>query len=177
MMTRPVRIGLIGGVGLILMSPLACCVVAGWIERVLVPDKFLEAVTDSEGGFTRSTGLSWPKSARIIRTGDDHGGFHGDGEFYLVFDTDQETIERWLSGRAPWGAEKWRNGPVPSEIAGHCAFGEGMRRSGEVAQAFDKKSVVFVAKPRGPGGTPWHNGDLMVVDRVGNRVWVSHWDF
>jgi len=52
--------------------------------------------------FYWKTGYWKPWGAKVIATDDDHGGFHGDGEFYYVFQTEDSIIRKWLKGPAPW---------------------------------------------------------------------------
>ena len=103
-------------------------IVAGWfVYRI---------ATDGPGpglGFRNYTGLNWPHEARIVQSADDHGGFQGDGEFSLIFDTDRANIQKWLVGSAPWG--EWQHGPVPGEIGFHCTFGgNGVSWGGKVGE-------------------------------------------
>src|SRR5262245_58018272 len=78
-------------------------------------------VSDPGAEFTKLTGLNWPSDAKIISVGDDHGGFNGDGEFHLVFETDAKSIRSFLESSPPWQGE-WVDGPVPTEIGFHCRF-------------------------------------------------------
>src|SRR4051812_612026 len=80
-------------------------------------------LTSDSAFFLRATGYHIPPSAKIISSGDTHGGFHGDGESYIVLETDRETLDDWIRGTPPWGVASWQTGPVPTEIGFHCAFG------------------------------------------------------
>lgn len=64
--------------------------------------------------FKQSTGFEWPKNAKIITSG--HENYLFDWEFYLVFETDRDVLETWLSSPPPWGVEEWVRGPIPLEI-------------------------------------------------------------
>ncbi len=175
-MAKSARILLIGGVGLFALLPFARFALVARIESELVPRRFREVVADPGADFTKLTGLPWPGAARVVLVGDDHGGFHGDGEFYLVFDVDRETIGGWLSGRPPWNAEAWRSGPVPSDVAGHCWFGGGPGSRANDGVFKDEK-MRYVATSRGPASMPWHNGNLIVIDAKHSRILLSSWDF
>ncbi len=139
-------------------------------------------------GFRFYTGLWWPSNARVIARGDDHGGFHGDGEFYVVFETDEQTIQKWLSGSAPWGQE-WEQGPVPGEIGFHCSFGtlgaswstvngeSRYRGDEELVRLFSSNQTWYAARERGSSSLRWHNGDLFIVDPQAKTVWFCVWDW
>ena len=75
--------------------------------------------------FESETGLTWPSNAVIVSSGDDHGGFHGDGEFHVVFDVDDATLKK-LPGENPLPPlSKWTKGPVPTkheEVCYSCGF-------------------------------------------------------
>ena len=73
--------------------------------------------------FERETGFPWPAKATVIRSGDDHGGFLGDGEFYVVIQVDDTTISQLLQIRPAAPLSNWHSGPVPTEIGFHCSFG------------------------------------------------------
>lgn len=147
--------------------------------------------TDGPGprlGFRNYTGLRWPAEARVVRSADSHGGFHGDGEYFLVFDTDPATLTRWLSGPAPWG--DWHSGPIPGEIGSHCIFGSagvtwGTPAAGpgrycgdeELVRLLGSARVWYSARERGDSSLRWHNGDLLIIDPEAGRVWLSVWDW
>lgn len=134
-----------------------------------VPERFRETVENPGAEFTRYTGLAFPDSAKILTAGDTHGGFNGDGEFYVAFDADRQTIDSWLDDPPPWNQPAWLPGPVPQEIAGHCmdAPREGM----------DSERIRYVAEDFKLASIPWHNGRLLVLDPARGRVVLSWWDF
>jgi hypothetical protein len=173
---------LFGHVVALIVIPVAGCVFD-------VPDRFRETVEDPGSDFERQTGLAWPDNAEILSVDDTHGGFHGDGEFHVVFKTDAETIQEYIKGRAPFEGS-WRNGPVPHEIGVHCNFGsEGVFVIGDsngrteyagdssLIGVLESDEVYFAAKDRGPESIQWHNGHLLVLDPTTNKVWLSVWDF
>ena len=55
-----------------------------------------------------------PSDAKIEKTFDDHGGFHGDGEYFVVISLSnkqyQEFYERIKSN------EKWQNMPIQTDV-------------------------------------------------------------
>ncbi len=139
--------------------------------------------------FADSTGLAWPPNGSLVRSVDSHGGFLGDGEFYVVFDADEATIQKWLEGPAPWGGN-WRHGPIPGEAGIHCSFGtSGVSWGGvvgkpssysgdkELVDLLSSTSVIFAARERCCASLPWHNGNLLIIDPGSRRVWLSVWDF
>ena len=155
------------------------------------PSRFRDTVNNPGEDFVRVTGLEWPSGAKVVRVGDTHGGFNGDGEFYLVFDVDKAMLANWLGTNPPWGGNKWNKGPVPGEIGFHCNFGSSERiytsnqGSGpsqyggdpQLVALLSSEKVLYVARERGAGSIRWHNGDLLVVDSDAGRVWLSVWDF
>jgi hypothetical protein len=148
-------------------------------------------ITDGPGpglGFRHYTGLRWPSEVRVVRSADSHGGFLGDGEYFLVFDADPATLQGWLAGDAPWG--RWERGPVPGEMGFHCKFGGSgvgwggpvggpprYRGDEELVRLLGSDHVWYSARERGSGSLRWHNGDLLVLDLAAGRVWLSVWDF
>ena len=124
--------------------------------------------------------------ARVVRSGDSHGGFQGEGEFYLVFRVDGATIRRWLSGAAPGGGG-WLRGPVPGKVGFHTTFGyepTGFRMPGssytgrgELVRLLGSGEIWYAAWGRGHDSMPWHNGDLLIVDPRTRLVWFSVWDW
>ncbi|MFH1302280.1 MAG: hypothetical protein ABIK07_14565 [Planctomycetota bacterium] len=144
------------------------------------------AVMDPGADFTFYTGLEWPASAVVISSGDIHLDFLGDGEFHLVFDVDQATLEHWLAEAPPWEQREWKHGPVLDEIGWHCGFGaSGMSADPagggpdkkineiELEHVLGSKQIWYVARDRAP---QWEHGDILIVDPEHNRVWYSRWD-
>jgi hypothetical protein len=112
--------------------------------------------------FWQYTGL-WPSNARIVACGDTHGGFHGDGEFYLVIEVDRATMERWLKCPPPWGIS-WMRGPIPRR----GRFG-GVPGAEEVHESRETWSTVRDREPR----WNWTHYDVLIIDPSTNRVWLS----
>jgi hypothetical protein len=151
--------------------------------------QFRATVEDPGRDFTRVTGIPWPRTANVVSVADTHGGLMGEGELYLVFETDRETLESWLAESRPWSSS-WKDGPVPPEIGVHCTFGAGSVvaevgnsvRGGyfgnsTLAPLLGSSSIQYVAAERCCGDLPWHNGNLLIVDLATNRAWLSVWDF
>jgi hypothetical protein len=132
-------------------------------------------------GFSWYTGLDWPQTARVLSYGNSYGGLCGDGEEHLVFETDETTIARWLSGPPPWQAGRWERGPVPREIGRHCDFPEigGPRRASadpDLVAPLDSQEVWYVARERESfEHNPYRQGDLIVLDPRCKKVWWSRW--
>lgn len=87
------RWAMIGAIGLITIGT------ALWLAWLVA----INTISDPGFRFWCHTGLEFPAEARILHEGDSHGGFHGDGEYYLAFEVDDAIIQKWLAGRAPWG--------------------------------------------------------------------------
>ena len=118
--------------------------------------------------FLESSGLQLPTNAQIIESCDDHSGFHWDGEYYLVFNTTSEEIEKYLQ-TTPWN-NQWQKQPVPSDISSNTGL------SNVFADVFESNDIWYVATGK-DGAIPYHNGKLMVIDTERNRVFYSQWDF
>lgn len=180
--------------GVAIALVLALYATAGMLTLVAIPelivrDRFREVVTNPGGDFVRITGLGWPTPAKVLAVDDDHGGFQGEGEFYLVFDASPATLKRWLAGPGPWQAT-WQQGPVPHDVAAHCGFGFRSTEARDAAasrrytQSWDhlrtllsSKNIWYVARERCCESLRWHNGELLAVDPGTGRVWLSSWDF
>lgn len=129
-------------------------------------------VEDPASRFVEYTGLAWPKSAKVVLAGDDHGGWNGDGEFFLVLDADRETLERWLTAVPPWGGPEWQQGAVPHEIAMHCRFGDARTHS----DALSSSDIRYCAEDFKMTDIPWHNGRVLALSTKTGRVYLSWWD-
>lgn len=150
-------------------------------------------VEEAKAKFTNETGLAWPESAKVVSFGDDHGivNMSSEGEFHIVIDADQETIDKFLKSelkapRPEWKFSEWQSGPVPPEIGRHCGFDsmatystharKSINRQ-ETDDVLDSKDIMYSASERCCDTIEWHNGTLLIVDPVKNRVWLSSWDF
>lgn len=144
-------------------------------------------VSDPESGFKHYTGFDWPESARVVSAGEVRLEFLGDGEYYLVFDTDAETISHWLKQPTPWGETDWQQGPVSAEIPRFFNFGvSGMSASvlgteavgpideSQIERLIDSPEIRYAARQRAKNS--WNNGEILLLDPVRNRVWYSRWD-
>ncbi|WP_417396858.1 hypothetical protein [Gimesia chilikensis] len=159
---------------------------------LLPPAKFSQEphhyeVNDPGSDFKHYTGFDWPESARVVSAGEVRLEFLGDGEYYLVFDTDAETFSHWLKQPTPWGETEWRQGPVPAEIPRFFTFGvSGMSASilgteaagpieaSQIERLLDSPEVRYAARQRAKNS--WNNGEILLLDPVQNRVWYSRWD-
>ncbi len=140
--------------------------------------------------FERETGLDWPINATVVSSGDNHGGFMGDGEFHVVLGVDDKAVAELLRSRPTTPLSDWQSGPVPTEIGIHCCFGtEGvsamsmnggpMHYSGdsELEDVLGSDAIMYTAYERCCDEIEWHNGTLLIVDPRHNKVWLSIWDF
>lgn len=144
-------------------------------------------VTDPGSDFKHYTGFDWPESARVVSAGEVRLEFLGDGEYYLVFDTDAETISHWLKQPTPWGETDWQQGPVQTEIPRFFKFGvsgmsapvlgneaAGPIAASQIERLLDAPEVRYAARQRAKNS--WNNGEILLLDPVQNRVWYSRWD-
>lgn len=174
----------------VLAIPIVFCVILADAEPLEFKSGPL--IEDPETGFTQITGLEWPENPEVITLADTHDGFLGDGEFYLIFRTDKETLEEWLSNPPPWENEEWKLGPVPPEIGSHASFGKGSmiigsvgdgpyqyESEGELVDLLKSDKIWYVVKERccGRDSLYFHNGELLIIDLETQRVWLSSWDY
>ncbi|QDT29356.1 hypothetical protein Enr10x_47080 [Gimesia panareensis] len=144
-------------------------------------------VTDPGQDFTLYTGFDWPELAQVVTAGEVRLEFLGDGEYYLVFDTDAGTLARWLQQPVPWGQTAWEQGPVSEEIPRYFGFGvigmsappagvvtEEAIGEEQIQQALSSPETRYVARQRGQDS--WNNGEILLLDPRHNRVWYSRWD-
>jgi len=157
---------------------LAICVMLQFVVlplEIFQTGPFRTTVKDPAAEFTEYTRLRWPESAVVVTVGDDHRGWHGDGEFRLVFDADKETLSQLLAQKPPWGDAEWKSGPVPDEIAGHCFLG--LSNGADYRQGLADRHVRYCAHDFKLSTIPWHNGKLLAIDPNAGRVFLSWWDF
>ena len=126
-------------------------------------------ITDPHGEFNDATGFSLPATAKVVAAGDTHGGFHGDGELYLVFKTDPATVQKWLDSIPPWKQTEWLTGPVPGDISGHCMDAP--------TTGMNSTTIKYVAEDFRLSSIEWHNGRLLVLNPETGDVTLSWWDF
>jgi hypothetical protein len=125
-------------------------------------------IDDERKHFYESSGFRLPADAEIVLSCDDHGGFHGDGEYYLVFDVTEQDIQSYLQ-TSFWNQE-WQRGAVPKEVSFHTALSKWANNT------FNSSQIWYIAENRNTM-IPFHNGRLMLIDTRINRVFYSQWDF
>ena len=153
-----------------------------------INDNWHETVENPGANFEEYTQLDWPEKAEVISVGDTHGGFNGDGEFYLVFKTDKTTITKYLNGLAAF-EKSWQLGPITKNIGFQPQFGTGGIDISRINNGPEEYSgdpqhidvvlsdeVYFSAKERCCESIRWHNGSLLIIDPRLNKVWLSVWD-
>ena len=165
-----IKITTLGCLGLIALFVIGITGFVGYQKVVGQNDKIryslngvrcLEIENQAEA-FYKSSGLKLPNNAQIIESCDDHSGFHWDGEYYLVFDTTSEEINKYLQ-TTPWN-NQWQKQPVPHDIS----FRTGLTKI--YADTFESSDIWYVT-------TGEFNGKLMVIDTERNRVFYTQWDF
>ena len=105
-----------------------------------------------------------PADTKVILHCDDHSGFHGDGEYYAVFDVEnKENTDSFLNHK-PWGTS-WKKGLVPKEVKKTAL-------SKEFPEVFSSSEVWYLLDT-----TPkFYNFRLMIADPLSNRIFYSKWD-
>lgn len=114
--------------------------------------------------FHESSEIMMPLDANIILSCDDHGGFHWEGEYYIVFSTSNENISSYLDVSL-WDLS-WSKGPVPEDIR-HTALADNF------SDIFESSEIFYVVQ----GHHQFYNGRLMVIDPSQSKVFYSQWDF
>ncbi|HWL08917.1 MAG TPA: hypothetical protein VNQ76_10950 [Planctomicrobium sp.] len=139
--------------------------------------------------FTNATGFQTDSDWQVLNAGDDHGGFMGDGETFVILKVSQKAIDQFLESSPPWSKE-WQTGPVPHDIGSHRRFGaDGVisysvnglpnRYSGntKLVELLSSSEIFYDAKERCCETLRWHNGDLLIISPQDQTVWLSLWDF
>ena len=121
--------------------------------------------------FTRVTGYEWPRNARVLASLNDDWLF--DWESYVVFETDQQQVEAWLSSPPPFGGGKWIQGPVPRDALSCCGGPTWQSLNPETLGTSDR--IWYAAYNQCCEEMPYDAGELMIVDPASNRVWVAAW--
>ena len=163
--------------------------VCAGLPLILSPGRSVKKGISAPQFVLAASGISVTDGWIEVESGDEHGGFVGDGETFAIFQLTQAAIDGLVDSAPPWSA-KWQEGPVPGEIGFHCKFGtDGVGfggPSGEGGSYFGNESLVrllgsqdvlFDAKERCCDSIPWHNGHLIVIDLKSKKVWLSVWDF
>ncbi|HEY9641540.1 MAG TPA: hypothetical protein V6C57_13715 [Coleofasciculaceae cyanobacterium] len=125
-------------------------------------------IEDEAQYFYESSGYQLPTDAQIILSCDDHSGFHWDGEYYIVFDTSNEKVKKYLE-TSLWNTT-WKRGPIPQKISFHTGLSKWENSK------FDSSSIWYLADDQNTL-IPFHNGRLMVINSEKNRILYSEWDF
>jgi hypothetical protein len=163
--------------------------VCAGLPLVLSPGRSVKKDISAPQFVLAETGISVTDDWIEVESGDEHGGFVGDGETFAIFQLTQAAIDDLVDSAPPWSAE-WQEGPVPGEIGFHCTFGtDGVAFGGPIEEAgsysgneslvrlLGSQDVLFDAKERGCDSISWHNGHLIVIDLKSKKVWLSVWDF
>ena len=178
-------------IGILLFGFSVCLLSAGVLyvnrEALHVRQLFGDFYLVPWDGFVRITGLEPPAHAKVIAYAYDD--WIMDWEYYLAFETDHETIDRWLSVAPPLEVETWTRGPVPFEAL-KPSFGmesvmqwhDGnnlMRYDGDdrLVRLLTSDQVWYAAVDRCCDGMRFHDGSLVVLDPELDRVWVASWGY
>jgi len=169
---------------------LGLCVLVGgivfFLSRITGRDSLK---TPLQSVFTAETDISVADDWQLLDSGDEHGGFTGDGETHFVFHVPKVAIDELLASRPPW-SKTWTAGPVPHEIGFHCFFGtDGVAYSSgdgrpneylgepKLVTLLSSQDIHYDAKERCCDSLRWHNGHLLVIDPNSSTIWLSIWDF
>lgn len=138
-------------------------------------------------GFVRITALEPPVEATFISYAYDD--WIMDWEYYLAFETDHETIARWLSAPPPLDVKTWIRGPVPFEAL-KPSFGmesamQWRDENGLVSYDGDERlvrlltsdQVWYAAEELCCDNFRFHEGSLIVLDPEKRQVWVASWGY
>ncbi len=69
----------------------------------------------AENSYDRNRiGIDLPNQSVILKKQDDHGGFHGDGEYYCAIQLTEEGVIKFTHDAAKTG--KWAPLPLPEDI-------------------------------------------------------------
>ena len=129
-----------------------------------------EPVIHADADLLKYTGYAWPSSVSVVSVGDNHAGTGGKGVYHLVFDTDSEAVEGWLSGKPPWDLDRWQEGALPAGVP------DVVQVAGPDFRPLTGGKVRFAARARQVSGEKWPRGDLIAIDPERTRVWVLSWD-
>lgn len=152
------------------------------------PDR--RVITNPVSEFKQSTSLTLPASASIVSSGDVVMDFVGDGEFYLVFEVDQEALKLWLDEPLPWDQAEWKRGPISADLVWHGSFGVGGMSGdpagggldhkiskSELKQVSKSNQIWYIDRGQSHNEERWRNGQILIIDLDHNRVWYSSWKF
>lgn len=138
------------------------------LTTIYTGKQIVETLNPSPGDrFTQMTGLDWPEKAKVITTGGEFFVF--DWESYVVFKTDHAVLEKWLSNPPPWRVDKWKPGPIPSEIPYEI--------DESIIKISDFENPWYAAREYCCKDQAFHSGDLLIIDLDSNIVWVKSWDY
>ena len=169
----------------------SCLLVAVCVGLPLLfyPGRLVKQGISASQFLLSETGISVGDGWSEIDSGDEHGGFVGDGESFAIFQLTQDAIDTLVNSAPPWSTE-WKPGPVPGEIGFHCsfgtdgvAFGDPIEQVGSysgnelLVRVLGSQHVLFDAKERCCDTIRWHNGHLIVIDPASRTVWLSVWNF
>jgi hypothetical protein len=115
-----------------------------------------------------SSGFQLSSDARIVLSCDDHSGFHWEGEYYIVFDTDARNIATYLE-TSPWQVQ-WQRGKVPSNIRSDIALSQWEESD------FNSSELWYLAQYTGTR-LNFGSGRLMVINPERNRVFYTEWNY
>ena len=114
-----------------------------------------------------------PWAARVLDSGDTHGGFLGDGVYHLVLQFPSAEQVEALREHTSWPDCQWQRGPVPKEISFY--FRE---HFAQFPPPLDSPNIWFLAQDYKLSTlSPYYNGRFLLLDTETRRAWYSQWDF
>ncbi len=148
--------------------------------------------SDPKTVFEERTGLSIRDSIYNVKVTDNYE--LQEGEFSIVFKTNDTQIKSWQNSRPPWNNVKWHKGQIPHHIgiAVHFNFPEGVGygtddngksfydEDNDLTKLFNDTtnyySYVEDCCPDDPG-LRFHDGRLLILQPRTRMVYYAVWDF
>lgn len=115
----------------------------------------------------------WPVSAQVIEFSDDHGGFHGEGIFWIVFRLERAELESLLS-RPVWGGLEWKDPPITENLL--SLVKDRLPRTAASCPSSAPGEMKYVAQQL-VKAAGWADGRVMLVDPDSCTVWFSQWNW
>ncbi|HEX3038990.1 MAG TPA: hypothetical protein VHP54_01670 [Caproiciproducens sp.] len=120
-------------------------------------------------------GIDLPKQSIILKQEDDHGGFHGDGEYYSEIQLTADGVKEFMDKAGKTG--KWHSLPLPKDID-LIIHGNEFRSVGTMSKMIPKniKNGIYYARDRLAEQDPSEK-DTSILSRYSYNVTISILDF